>query len=308
MLILPKIYHPTPSSFAKSHLNWSEKSRLFQQSTMGFLGRLKFFAKSVVFGSLIAACALYGVFASIVLRIIGKGEYAQYTVARAFYYSMRALLGIKITIKNEHYLKEMPSVVVANHQSALDIFILGRVFLPGYTVTAKKALKYVPFLGWFMMASGTFFLDRAKGDKARKVLEAALVSLKKEKRLIFMFPEGTRSATKKLEMGPFKKGAFHLAKQADIPVVPVAVSNYSHIFQSQDKVFNRGEIIIEVLKPMPTSLLATNEDVTKFAYNVSEKMLQSIETMGYAPAYGDTRVETSPTQSDVSDVSVEIVD
>lgn len=274
---------------------------------MGLLRNLNFYARSFVFGSLITVCALYGVIASTILRIVGKGEYAQYTVARAFYYSLKACLGITITVKNEQYLMEMPSVVVGNHQSVLDIFVLGRIFMPGYTVTAKKALKYVPFLGWFMMASGTFFLDRAKGEKARKVLNGALASLKKEKRSIFIFPEGTRSATKKLEVRQFKKGAFHLAKQADIPVVPVAVSNYSHIFHAKDRVFRSGEIIIEVLKPMPTSDLSTNEDVTKFTTDVSDKILHAVETLGYALATGEKRPAEESTGHSDSDVSVEIV-
>lgn len=273
---------------------------------MGFLSKLKFYVKLAVFGTLVILCALYGVVASIALRLVGKEEYAQYTVARAFYYSFSRVLGITITIKNEEYLLQRPSVVVSNHQSALDIFLLGKLFQPGYTVTAKKVLKYFPFLGWFMLALGTFFLDRARGEKARKVLDRALLGLKQKHRSIFMFPEGTRSGTKKLELLPFKKGAFHLAKQANIPVVPVAVSNYSTIFNSTDKVFNRGEIVVEVMKPMSTLALATNDDVTAFAEEVREKMLHSIESMGYAPVRGQ-RVAPPPVDEVMSDESVEIV-
>ncbi|SGZ55157.1 CIC11C00000001419 [Sungouiella intermedia] len=273
---------------------------------MGFLQTLKFYAKSFVFGTLIATCALYGVFASILLRLIGKPEYAQYTVARVFYFMFSKLLGVTITIKNEHYLRQNPAVVVSNHQSALDILILGKVFMPGYTVTAKKVLKYFPFLGWFMIASSTFFLDRAKSEKARKVLDRALLGLKLNLRLIFMFPEGTRSATKKLEMLPFKKGAFHLAKQAGIHVIPVAVSNYSHIFHSGDKVFNRGNILIEVLPPMETTDLKLSEDVTAFAQEVRDKMLHSIETQGYSPARGETPVVVEA-EDTASEVSVEVI-
>lgn len=277
---------------------------------MGFFSTLKFYAKSVVFGSLLIICALYGVVASVFLRIIGKEQYAQYTVARCFNFLCQKLLGIKVTIKNEERLLTMPAVVVSNHQSALDVLILGRIFQPGFTVTAKKALKYFPFLGWFMLASGTFFLDRAKGEKARKVLERALLGLKEKKRSIFMFPEGTRSATKKLELLPFKKGAFHLAKQAKIPVVPVAVSNYSTIFHSGDKVFNRGEIILEVLEPMSTAELETNEDVTEFAQTLGNRMLEKIESMGYAQVRGQPKPKPAPV--DVADVvseeSVEIVE
>lgn len=278
---------------------------------MGFLKSLKFYAKSFVFGLLIIVCALYGVVAGVLLRLIGKEEYAQYTVARAFYHSFSKLLGVKITIKNAHYLQTKPSVVISNHQSALDILVLGKIFQPGYTVTAKKALQYVPFLGWFMLALGTFFLDRAKGEKARKVLQTALVGLKTKKRSIFMFPEGTRLASQKLELLPFKKGAFHLAQQAGIPVVPVAVSNYSTIFHSKSRTFNQGEIIIEVLEPMLTAELKTSEDVSQFSEEVRTRLSQKVESIGYAPVKGQEQehVDDEDDQPDnVLEVSVEIVD
>lgn len=275
---------------------------------MGFLQALKFYTKSFVFGFLIILCALYGVIASILLRLIGKEEYAQYTVARVFYHTFSTLLGVTITMKGGEHLRTKPAVVVSNHQSALDILVLGKLFQPGFTVTAKKALRYVPFLGWFMVASGTFFLDRARGEKARKTLDRALAGLKKDNRLIFMFPEGTRSATKKLEMLPFKKGAFHLAKQANIPVIPVAVSNYSTIFNSSEMIFNRGEIIIEVLEPMSTSDLKTNDDVTEFAFQVREKLLQSIESNGYALVRGEKpKPLVDENFSDRTEESVEVI-
>lgn len=250
------------------------------------INSIKFYVKSTVFGVLISGCGLYGVFASILLRLIGQKDYAQYTVGRVFYYTFSKVLGVKITIKNEKYLHDMPGIVVSNHQSALDILILGKTFQPGYTVTAKKALQYFPFLGWFMLASGTFFLDRARGEKARKVLDNALKSLKANKRVLFMFPEGTRSATKELEMLPFKKGAFHLARQAGIPIIPVVVSNTSNIFNARDKVFNSGEIFIEVLKPISTKNLETNDDITTLATQVREKMMSSLKNVGYSIPLG----------------------
>lgn len=280
---------------------------------MGFLQRLKFYSKSFIYGFLLMICALYGVVASILLRIVGKEEYAQYTVARAFYFLVSKVLGITITIKNARYLREKPAVVVLNHQSALDVFVLGELFKPGYTVTAKKALKYVPFLGWFMLASNTFFLDRARGEKARKVLDRALLGLKKQNRSIFMFPEGTRSSTKKLDMLPFKKGAFHLARQAAIPVIPVVVSNYSHIFHSGDMVFNRGNILIEVLPPMPTTDVKLSEDVNEFAAELRSKMSDTLENLGYAPTRSEMGIlagvvaEDVDNLSDHSEVSVEVI-
>lgn len=248
---------------------------------------IKFTLKSFLFGSLIAGCALYGVIASIILRLIGKPQYAQYSVARLFYFMVSSLMGIKINVINGHFLKEsMPAIYISNHQSVLDILVLGKIFQPGFTVTGKKSLKYVPFLGWFMLLSGTFFLDRSKGEKARRVLESALALLKKNKRALFIFPEGTRAATQKLELLPFKKGAFHLAKQASIPVVPIVVSNTSTIFNSATKTFNRGEITIEVLPPVKTTDLKNNDDVTSCVVDVQQEMLAVYQKLGYAKAHG----------------------
>lgn len=251
-----------------------------------FWGKVKFYLKSVVFGLLIVGCALYGVIASILLRIVNKIEYSQFTVAKAFYSSLSVALGLKINVKNEKYLSSNPAIYISNHQSALDIYVLGKIFQPGYFVTGKKSLKYVPFLGWFMALSGTFFLDRSKSDKARKVLDSALTSLKKQDRALFIFPEGTRSGTEELEFLPFKKGAFHLAKQAGIPIVPIVVSNTSTIFNSKRKFFNGGEINIEILPPVSTENLVTNEDVTKLSLKVREDMLAAYQRVGYSIASG----------------------
>lgn len=249
---------------------------------MGLFQNIKFYFKSTVFGVLIVICALYGVVASILLRIIGKKEYSQYTVARAFYYSFSTLLGIKIKINNEKYLYNKPGIFISNHQSALDILILGRIFQPGFTVTAKRVLQYFPFLGWFMIASGTFFIDRSKSDKARKILDEALKTVKAEKRGLFMFPEGTRSGTTNLEMLPFKKGAFHLAKQAQIPIVPIVVSNTSTIFHAKSKTFNTGEITIDVLPPVETKDIETKDQVDKMVVEVRKSMMDQLQKIGYS--------------------------
>lgn len=243
----------------------------------------KFFVKSVLYGLSISGCALYGVIALIFLRLIGKPEYAQYTTARAFYYVVSILFRIKIKVKNEEYLRQHPAIYISNHQSALDVFMLGRIFQPGMSVTAKSSLKFVPFLGWFMMLSGTFFLNRQKSEKARKVLSSALGQLKTQKRGLFVFPEGTRSGYETLDMLPFKKGAFHLAKEAGIPIVPIVVSNTTPIFCLKTKTFNSGLIEIEVLPPVPTSDVKSNDQVNELCTGVRESMIKKLKSdVGYS--------------------------
>jgi lysophosphatidate acyltransferase len=61
---------------------------------------------------------------------------------------------------------------------------------------------------------------------------------------LFIFPEGTRSASPVPSLLPFKKGAFHLAVQAQLPIVPIVCENYAGLYSSKEKRFNSGEIVV----------------------------------------------------------------
>lgn len=129
----------------------------------------------------------------------------------------------------------------ARHRE-LDVLMLGCVF-PKYTsVTAKKSLKYWPFLGWFMTLSKTVFIDRANRATARAAFDGAANTMRTERQNVFIFPEGTRSYAEKPELLPFKKGAFHLAIQAQVPIVPVVVANYSHVLNVKKQSFSPGTV------------------------------------------------------------------
>ncbi|CAR26334.1 hypothetical protein ZYGR_0H01430 [Zygosaccharomyces rouxii] len=239
--------------------------------------------------AVLCGCSLYGVVASIVLTLVGKQHLAQWATARCFYYASILFLGIDVKVENEHYLENKPYIIVSNHQSTLDILMLGRVFPQGCTVTSKKSLKYTPFLGWFMTLSGTLFLERANRQKSVETLNRSLDVLKKEKRALWIFPEGTRSYTTNLNILPFKKGAFHLARQGKLPIVPVVVSNTSTLMNHKWKVFNKGCIVARVMKPISVDDLTT-EDVGKFSEDLREKMLTELQDLAYSQATVDTHI------------------
>ena len=112
-------------------------------------------------------------------------------------------------------------------------------------MTAKSSLKNMPFLGWFMRLSGTVFIDRANSSSARHAMAGAAEEIQRDRQSVYMFPEGTRSYAKEPMLLPFKKGAFHLAVQAGVPIVPVVVANYSDILYVQSWKFNSGSILIK---------------------------------------------------------------
>jgi lysophosphatidate acyltransferase len=191
-------------------------------------------------------CATYGVIASIVLRLVGYGRVSQWATARCFKWVMWLATGVHFDIvEGEKYLSTRPAVFIGNHQTELDVLMLGAVFPPYCSVTAKKSLKSWPFLGWFMALSGTVFIDRANRETAVKAFDGAVREMQEFRQSVFIFPEGTRSYSATPELLPFKKGAFHLAVKAGVPIVPVVVENYPHVLNVRKLHFASGGIKIK---------------------------------------------------------------
>jgi len=213
-----------------------------------------FVARLLASYAALISCASFGVVASIFLRLVGYAGNSQWATARAFKYVMWLTTGVTFTIEdpNDYLNKTRPAVFIGNHQTELDVLMLGWMF-PKYTsVTAKKSLKNWPFLGWFMSLSGTVFIDRANSSSARHAMAGAAEEITRDKQNVYMFPEGTRSYAKEPMLLPFKKGAFHLAVQAGAPIVPVVVANYSDVLYLQEWKFNAGTI---AMKGMPSCKL-----------------------------------------------------
>jgi lysophosphatidate acyltransferase len=206
-----------------------------------------FFARLLAGYASLVACACYGVFISVLLRLVGYGGISQWAVARSFKYTMRYTTGIEFVIEdpNDYLNTTRPAVFIGNHQTELDVLMLGHIFPQYCSVTAKKSLKNIPFLGWFMDLSGSIFIDRANATSARSAMAGAAEEIQKKRQSVYMFPEGTRSYPKEPMLLPFKKGAFHLAIQAGVPIVPVVVANYSDVLYVQEWRFTAGKIPIK---------------------------------------------------------------
>ncbi|KAF7594532.1 1-acylglycerol-3-phosphate O-acyltransferase [Aspergillus hancockii] len=230
------------------------------------------------YGSLLL-CATYGVIASIILRLVGYGRVSQWATARSFKWVMRLTTGVRFdVIEGQEHLTTRPAVFIGNHQSELDVLMLGAIFPPYCSVTAKKSLRHVPFLGWFMSLSRTVFIDRANRETAVKAFDSAADEMRNHRQSVFIFPEGTRSYSDKPELLQFKKGAFHLAVKAGVPIVPVVSENYSHILSPRAWRFNAGSIQVKVLPPISTEGL-TAADVDQLTKSTRESMLETLLEM-----------------------------
>jgi len=143
-------------------------------------------------------------------------------VPRNWARTVLALCGVRARCELETPLPEGPVVFVSNHQSLFDILALFAALSPhrDFVFVAKKSIFSYPFLGWFISAAGYIPVDRSNREAAIRSLEKAGERIR-EGKSVMVFAEGTRSPDGRV--WPFKKGAFHVALQAGVPIVPVAI-------------------------------------------------------------------------------------
>ncbi|KAI9891720.1 MAG: 1-acyl-sn-glycerol-3-phosphate acyltransferase beta [Vezdaea aestivalis] len=241
------------------------------------LSRLEFYARLLASYLSLIFCASYGVLASLVLRLVGKHRVSQWATARSFKWVMRLTTGVRFEIEDEGraYLNERPVVFVGNHQTELDILMLGTIFPPYCSVTAKSSLKHLPFLGWFMALSGTVFIDRTNRSSAITAFDSAATEMLTHRQSVFIFPEGTRSYSASPTLLPFKKGAFHLAVKAQVPVVPLVAANYANVLSVRERRFQGGRVPVRVLEPVETKGLGP-ADVEALMEDVRSRMLDAL--------------------------------
>jgi putative phosphoserine phosphatase/1-acylglycerol-3-phosphate O-acyltransferase len=118
------------------------------------------------------------------------------------------------------------------------------------TGIGKQELRWNPIFGPLFRAAGVVFVDRADSRKAIAALKPAVDALRHGRSLIIA-PEGTRTPTPRLAR--FKKGAFHLAMQAGVPIVPVVFRNALDALPKHALVVRPATVEVEVLPPVDTS-------------------------------------------------------
>lgn len=162
------------------------------------------------------------------------------------------LFGLKLKYQDLHFLHNVakPCVVVSNHQTAFDALLLLIASPPGTAPLAKKILQYVPIFGPVCWLCGTIFIDRSKGATAIQIMKKIGEEMKEKMTSLWIFPEGSRYQCDRIM--EFKKGAFHLAVQAQVPIVPVVFGNYRNVIDGKNKRYNGGEIRTIVLPPIST--------------------------------------------------------
>jgi lysophosphatidate acyltransferase len=126
--------------------------------------------------------------------------------------------------------------------------------------------------------SGLIFINKSSKDRGIGKMNAEMKKLKREKIKLFMFPEGFRNHSS--EIVEFKKGAFYLAVQAQVPIIPVVFSSYNTFLRPSERVFDSGEIIIQALPEISTEGLSSS-DVNKLMEQTRTIMIKKFEELNH---------------------------
>lgn len=145
-------------------------------------------------------------------------------------------------------------MVVANHQSALDIMACFLAIGVPIRFLAKKELFRVPFLAMGMRAVGIIEVDRAARGAVHSTVNRQAKELIEKKRSVIIFPEGTRPRDG--VMRPFKKGAFTMAITMGLPVLPVAVLGSFRAWRPGSPWIRGGPVRVVIMPPVETSRLS----------------------------------------------------
>lgn len=160
--------------------------------------------------------------------------------------------GVKVDVRGlEHLAGARGQILVANHASWFDVTALAGYLPVEVCFIGKKELARIPIFGPAFQACGHIPIDREDREAAIRSLDEAGARIRIENKTVILFPEGTRTATGALQ--PFKHGAFVLAIQAGVPVVPVAIHGSRAVLPKDSLRVRPGTIRIEIGEPIDTS-------------------------------------------------------
>ncbi len=142
-----------------------------------------------------------------------------------------------------------PHIFMMNHASQLDICCAFAAIPSNLRFVAKKALAYVPFLGWYMQATKMIFIDRSNHQEAIRSLQLAGERIRAGSNIL-VYPEGTRSRTG--QVLPFKKGPFVLALEAQVSIIPVAIVGSDQVLPAGGFKPRPGVMHMKIGEPIET--------------------------------------------------------
>lgn len=182
------------------------------------------------------------------------------------------LMFVRIEVRGRENIDAKTSYVfVSNHQGAYDIFTIYGYLNHNFKWMMKKSLEKIPFVGVACVVSGHIMVDNSSASAIKETMEKAKARLKNGMSLV-VFPEGARSWSGR--MRAFKRGAFKLAVDFDLPIVPLTIDGAFYVMPRTTYNIRPGKIILTIHKPIVPTIDGHNfENVIKETHNIIESSL-----------------------------------
>jgi len=176
-----------------------------------------------------------------------------------------SLCPVKV-IGKEKLDRKQSYVFISNHQGAFDIFLVYGFIGQKIKWVMKKSLRKIPFVGLACEKAGSIFVDTSSHQARSKTIEDAKTQLENGNSVI-IFPEGTRSHTGK--MGKFKRGAYQIALDLKLPIVPMTLNGTYEVMPSGSYFLNPHKLELIIHNPIPTDLIQV-EDIQDVVVKIQE--------------------------------------
>lgn len=144
------------------------------------------------------------------------------------------------------------------------------------TAIARMLLLFTGPFGLGCWLCGLTFINKDSADHGKAKMNRAIANLKDKKTKLWVFAEGYRNHSGSID--EFKKGAFHMAIQGQVPIIPIVFSSYKFFMRKKERVFDSGETIIEALPEIPTKGL-TIQDVNMLMEQTRNVMIKKYEEL-----------------------------
>jgi len=206
---------------------------------------------------------------AILFAVLGLDR-ATYAQVRGWARVLHAAAGIRTRAAGlDNVPPAGPYVVISSHTSHLDGPAIALALPHPVYFVIKKELAQIPLWGHAALKIGFIAVDRSDSEQARREMARAIDAIRAGRRVL-VFPEGTRSPDGHLHA--FKKGGFHLAVDAQVPILPVAVNGSYRLFPKGAPAARPGRIEVAIGEPIPTAGL-TKDDVGALLEKTREAVL-----------------------------------
>ncbi|KAM4877851.1 1-acyl-sn-glycerol-3-phosphate acyltransferase beta [Thomomys bottae] len=239
----------------------------------------RFYAKV---GAYCALCLAVSALASLVCLLRHGGRTVEnMSIISWFVRSFKYVYSLRFEVRGRQKLEmQGPCVIISNHQSILDMMGLMEILPKRCVQIAKRELLFLGPVGLIMYLGGVLFINRQRSSTAVSVMSHLGGRMVRDNLKVWIYPEGTRNDNG--DLLPFKKGAFYLAIQAQVPIIPVVYSSFSSFYNCRTKLFTSGTIKVRVLDAIPTSGL-TEADVPKLVDTCHQAMRSTFHHISRRP-------------------------